>query len=118
MPRGARDALGGYCYHVLNRGNGRRTVFHKDGDFAAFVKLLREAGEGTDMRLLAYGLMGNHFHLLLWPRQEQRGHSELFAAAAKKNPECPLLPCPCFPSMVPPVWSMTPTPHRRFLPET
>jgi hypothetical protein len=27
MPRGARDALGGYCYHVLNQGNGRRTVF-------------------------------------------------------------------------------------------
>jgi putative transposase len=70
MPRGARDALGGYCYHVLNRGNGRRIVFHKDGDFAAFVKLLREAGERTDMRLLAYCLMGNHFHLLLWPRQD------------------------------------------------
>jgi putative transposase len=68
MPRGARDALGGYCYHVLNRGNGRRTVFHKEADFAAFAKLLREAGERLDMRLLAYCLLPNHFHLLLWPR--------------------------------------------------
>ena len=68
MPRGARDALGGYCYHVLNRGNGRRTVFRKEGDFAAFAHLLREAGERSDVRLLAYCLLSNHFHLLLWPR--------------------------------------------------
>ena len=53
MPRAARDALGGYCYHVLNRGNGRRTVFRKDGDFAAFIKLLCEAGARVDVRLLA-----------------------------------------------------------------
>src|SRR5262249_11734862 len=45
MPRKPRASLGGYCYHVLNRGNGRRAVFHKDGDYAAFVKLLRQAGE-------------------------------------------------------------------------
>jgi REP-associated tyrosine transposase len=70
MPRGARDALGGYCYHVLNRGNGRRTVFHKEGDFAAFANLLREAGERIDVRLLAYCLLPNHFHLLLWPRRD------------------------------------------------
>ena len=68
MPRGARDALGGYCYHVLNRGHGRGTVFHKEADFAAFAKLLREAGERLDVRLLAYCLLSNHFHLLVWPR--------------------------------------------------
>jgi putative transposase len=67
MPRHARASQGGYCYHVLNRGNGRQTVFRKDGDYAAFVKLLRQAGENTDMRLLAYCLMPNHFHLVLWP---------------------------------------------------
>jgi putative transposase len=49
MPRGARDARGGYCYHVLNRGNGRRTVFRKDGDFAAFIQLLRYI-EGNPVR--------------------------------------------------------------------
>ena len=70
MPRGARDALGGYCYHVMNRGNGRRSVFRKDGDFAAFAKLLCEAGERVPVRLLAYCLMPNHFHLALWPRAD------------------------------------------------
>src|ERR1700722_10996172 len=42
MPRAARASQGGYCYHVLNRGNVRKTVFYKDGDFAAFIKLLTE----------------------------------------------------------------------------
>jgi len=70
MPRTARASRAGFCYHVLNRGNGRRAVFHKDGDYAAFVKLLVQAGERTDMRLLAYCLMPNHFHLVLWPRRD------------------------------------------------
>jgi hypothetical protein len=29
MPRTARAAQGGFCYHVLNRGNARAEVFHK-----------------------------------------------------------------------------------------
>jgi putative transposase len=36
MPRTARATQGGFCFYLLNRGNGRRTVFHKDGDDAAF----------------------------------------------------------------------------------
>lgn len=72
MPRTARASQGGYCYHVLNRGNARRTVFHKDGDYSAFFKLLTEVAERTDMRLLAYCLLPNHFHLCLWPQHD--GH--------------------------------------------
>ena len=70
MPRTLRVALGGYCYHVLNRGNGRRTVFHKDGDFHAFLNLLRDADQHVSMRLVAYCLMPNHFHLVVWPRAD------------------------------------------------
>lgn len=67
MARTARASKGGYVYHVLNRGNGRQPVFHKDGDYAAFVNLLRQAHDHVAMRLTGYCLMGNHFHLLLWP---------------------------------------------------
>src|SRR5262245_15978960 len=70
MPRTARALLGGYCYHVLNRGNGRRTVFHADADYRAFVELLRRAGDRTPVRLLAWCLMPNHFHLVVWPRSD------------------------------------------------
>lgn len=42
-------------------------VFHKDGDYAAFLKLMKQANERIQMRLLAYCLMPNHFHMVLWP---------------------------------------------------
>jgi putative transposase len=64
-------ALGGYVYHVLNRANGRLPIFQKDGDYAAFERILGEALQHVEsMRLLAYCLMPNHWHLLLWPRQD------------------------------------------------
>lgn len=56
-------------YHVLNRGNCRMKIFAKAGDFAAFVKLLEEGRRRTGMRVLAYCLMHNHWHLVLWPRR-------------------------------------------------
>ena len=59
--------MGGLCFHVLNRGNGHNAVFHKDGDYAAFLNLLVQANERVPMRLLSYCLMPNHFHLVLWP---------------------------------------------------
>jgi putative transposase len=70
MPRTARASLGGWCYHVLNRGNARNEVFHKDEDYAAFVALFEPACERIQMRLLGYCLMPNHFHLLLWPHHD------------------------------------------------
>jgi putative transposase len=43
MPRTARASQGGYCFQLLNRGNGRRTVFQKDRDYATFETLSRLA---------------------------------------------------------------------------
>ena len=67
MPRSSRPTPGGYCYHVLNRGNARAEVFHKESDYAAFVALFEPACQRLKMRLLAYCLMPNHFHLVLRP---------------------------------------------------
>ncbi len=71
MGRPHRVALGGYAYHVLNRANGRLPLFQKDGDYAAFERVLAEALEHVPgMRLLAYCLMPNHWHLILWPPRD------------------------------------------------
>ena len=70
MPRTARAAVGGLCYHVINRGNARGEVFHKPEDYASFCRLLQEAADRVRMRVVAYCLMPNHFHLALWPRQD------------------------------------------------
>ena len=50
MPRTARAFAANTCYHVLNRGNNRNTVFHKDGDYGAFLKLINQANDRVNMR--------------------------------------------------------------------
>lgn len=70
MPRTARASVGGICYHVLNRGNGRMRVFHKEADYAAFLTLIGEAVERLPLRVLSYCLIPNHFHLVLLPRDD------------------------------------------------
>jgi len=67
MPRTARASVGEISYHVINRGNARQDVFRKKGDYQAFVDLIARACERIRMRLLAYCVMPNHFHLALWP---------------------------------------------------
>ncbi len=71
MPRTARASVSGNCYHVLNRGNTCGTIFHDAEGYAAFVRLLRQTCARRPMRLLAYCLMPNHFHLALWPGGDQ-----------------------------------------------
>ncbi|MCP4593840.1 MAG: transposase [bacterium] len=67
MPRTARASVGGICYHAINRGNAGAVVFRKDQDYAAFLRLIEQACERVPMRVLAFCLMPNHFHLTLWP---------------------------------------------------
>jgi REP element-mobilizing transposase RayT len=70
MPRRLRCTTGGCAYHVLNRAVDRGALFHKDGDCAAFETVLRQAKEWRPVRLLAYTLMPNHWHLVLWPKRD------------------------------------------------
>ncbi len=70
MPRRPRLSTGGLAYHVLNRRVGRMALFEEPADYQAFEKILQEACERTAIRLVAYCLMPNHWHLLLWPRQD------------------------------------------------
>ena len=67
MPRTARASIGGLCYHVINRGNNKARVYHSENDYRAFMDLIGRACERTPMRVLAYCLMPNHFHLVMWP---------------------------------------------------
>ena len=57
-------------YHVLNRANARMTIFGKDEDYAVFERVLEEAVERTNTRLLAYCVMPNHWHMVVWPRED------------------------------------------------
>jgi putative transposase len=70
MPRQPRIDIGGEIYHIINRSNARVKIFDNDKDFQLFEKLLQDAQEITDMRILAYCIMPNHFHLVLYPHND------------------------------------------------
>ena len=71
MPRSARQSLGGEVYHVLNRAALRYRMFRTDKDFLAFEQLLCQAHDRfPGVRVLAWCVMSNHWHLLLWPRRD------------------------------------------------
>jgi putative transposase len=70
MGRPLRASEGGYVYHVLNRANARLPLFHKDGDYAAFHRVLAEACAYVPMRVLSWCVMPNHWHLVLWPEAD------------------------------------------------
>jgi putative transposase len=69
VPRIARALVDNCYYHLINRGNGRQQVFHKDADYRAFIDLLLQARGKYSVKLLAWCLMPNHFHLLVQPKE-------------------------------------------------
>ncbi len=69
MPRVKRGLSDGLIYHVLNRGNGKAKIFHKEEDFWAFIELIKEAKKRYPLCIFAYCLMPNHFHLVVRPFQ-------------------------------------------------
>jgi putative transposase len=76
MPRSPRADEAGGLYHALNRGNLRATIFHKDGDYAAFEKILHEALQLYQVHLLAYQLMPNHYHLERKKERKRTGNAD------------------------------------------
>ncbi|HEX6461948.1 MAG TPA: transposase [Candidatus Saccharimonadales bacterium] len=72
-------------YHVYARGHGRRAIFREDKDYIVFLSLFKRhlsvepvedkySKQYTHLRdqleLLCYCLMPNHFHLLLYQKNE------------------------------------------------
>ncbi|MBI5420776.1 MAG: transposase [Parcubacteria group bacterium] len=70
MPRTARIDVGGEIYHVINRANGRLGIFDEPEDYALFEQLLLETKDVVDMRIFAYVVMPNHWHLVLRPQND------------------------------------------------
>jgi putative transposase len=70
MPRRLRFSTAGYVFHVLNRAVARQTIFRTAGDYDAFVTLLDEARQKVPIRVVAYVAMPNHWHLVLWPEND------------------------------------------------
>lgn len=70
MPRTARVAPGGVIFHVLNRANARVRIFEDDRDYQTLEQVIAETVQRVPVRLLAYCIMPNHWHMLVWPRPD------------------------------------------------
>ena len=81
-----KDYVADSYYHIYNRGVNKRIIFKDERDFAAFLNLLKryldseptKDNKGREyewlskrMELLAFCLMPNHFHLLIYQRDPE-----------------------------------------------
>ena len=70
MPRPLRILPAGCVAHALNRGVEKRTLFDCVQDYEDFLTLVLWAKAKCTIRILAYCLMRNHWHFVVWPRTD------------------------------------------------
>ncbi|MEM9645689.1 MAG: hypothetical protein AAF989_11920 [Planctomycetota bacterium] len=70
MPRTKRPDEARLIDHAINRGNSRRVILHKQGEYQALLFTLREGLDKQPIELLAYCLMLNRRHLVLRPQTD------------------------------------------------
>jgi putative transposase len=69
MARPLRLEFEGAIYHLLGRGNARQRIFASERDQLEFLRLLEASTKRFDVAVLAFVLLGNHFHLLVQTRR-------------------------------------------------
>jgi len=60
-----------HVFHVVNRAVEGQLLFRDHGEYLAFKHLLVRALAVSPIRILAYCLMPNHWHFVLWPRTDE-----------------------------------------------
>ena len=65
MSRPLRIEYPGAWYHVMNRGRRREDIYQDDEDFLLFLKVLQDTAKMWNLKVSAYCLMSNHYHLLV-----------------------------------------------------
>ncbi len=70
MPRPDRIDVGNQIYHVMSRAVPKRRMFRSKRDYLEFCRIIRQAMERVEMRLLAYCFMPNHWHMVLGTKND------------------------------------------------
>ena len=52
-------------YHVISRGHRRENIYRNDGDRKNFLNKLSLVAERLQLKIHAYVMMNNHYHLLI-----------------------------------------------------
>ena len=93
MLRQLRIEYPGAIYHLMNRGDRREPIFVDDFDRQRFVTTLGEVGIKSGWQVHAYGLMRNHFQLVVelkkirrvWCLGSETFRQELLAQAHQRT---------------------------------
>jgi putative transposase len=67
MPRRPRGATGKFIFHVLNRAVEGTVLFETPDDYRRFLDILVAGMRLFPVRVFAYCLMPNHWHIVIWP---------------------------------------------------
>jgi putative transposase len=70
VPRRLHQGTGGVVFHVMNRATRGQVLFDAPADYQMWEDLLVESQERYGMRILGFCPMPNHWHQLLWPRND------------------------------------------------
>ena len=65
MSRPLRIEFPDAWYHVMNRGRRGEDIFSDKQDYMRFMELLKETSEMWNIRIAAFCLMPNHYHMLI-----------------------------------------------------
>ena len=65
MARPLRIQYPNAWYHVMNRGRRSENIFSDKKDYLMFINVIKESVELWNVRVAAYCLMPNHYHILI-----------------------------------------------------
>ena len=66
MPRIARKCLETSFFHVIVQGVNKDFIFYKNEYIEDYISLIKKYKEEFDIEILAYCIMSNHAHLLIF----------------------------------------------------
>jgi putative transposase len=66
----AVDFASGQYYHIYNHAVPEQSLFRDENDYLACLKLFKRYYNAIDYSILAYCLMPNHYHILIYQKTE------------------------------------------------
>ena len=66
MPRVSRESLNTSFFHIITQGVNKEYIFNKKEYIEKYLDLINKYKEKYDISILAYCIMNNHAHLLLY----------------------------------------------------
>lgn len=65
MPRKPRQESSTEFYHITSRGINKLPIFAKNLERSRFLKIIQDSINQYEIKIFAYCIMSNHFHLLI-----------------------------------------------------